>query len=144
MKLRNRFGLVALLTTISFLPACQQPVLESANCLQARDNVKRLYSIHIDGGPRPSGKKLEKLRDLVSQALYTELSAKREGKMDYLTQTTDFPKATRVGVCRDTPAGPEFDVLLIWRRSESNYEETIRVGAIKEKAWVVNTVASEK
>ncbi len=144
MKSLNTLGVVLLVTTISILTACQQPVLESANCLEARDTVKRVYSIHIDGGPRPTGKTLERLKDFISRSLYKTLSEQPEGKFDYLTQTTDFPKATRVGVCRDTQSGPEFDVLLIWRRNESNLEEIIRVGVVKEGKWVVNSVQSAK
>jgi hypothetical protein len=142
-EIQNRlsFGLlsVVLITTAVFV-SCDQPVMESGDCLQSRDTVKKLYSIHLDGGANPTGPKLEKLRRFVTVDLYKLLSSADGSGEDYLTQQTDFPKAFRAGACRDTDAGPELDVLLLWRNEESNTERTIVVNTIKQEKWVVNAV----
>ena len=129
--------LAAVLVLFSF--GCGQPVLESENCLASRDPVKRLYSLHIDGGANPKGAKLERIRGFLSEGLYKKLSANENGPADYLTQSDKFPKAFRVGTCRDVDSGTEFDVLLFWRTDEISREQKIVVSAVKEDDWVVGS-----
>ncbi|MDH3493904.1 MAG: hypothetical protein OEM82_10165 [Acidobacteriota bacterium] len=119
---------------------CAQPVLEPESCLGARDPVKRLYSLHMDSGPNPLNADLEKMRGFLSANLYRELGTKRGNSEDYLTQSREFPKAFRVGTCRDAGNGPEFDVLLFWRTEDFQKEQKIIVTAANENKWVVSSV----
>ncbi len=137
------FGFLAMIFAAFLSGSCSQPILESSNCAEARDNVKRLYSLHLDQGPNPGQEKLELLRGYLSGALFDKLSKSDGRETDYLTQYVDFPKAFRVGACRDTANGPEFEVLLFWRREEKNFEEKIFVTAVKEKNWVIQAVKKE-
>jgi len=129
--------LIALLINVC---GCGQPILESEDCTAARDQVKRLYSLHMFGGANPRGESLENLRKLLSTNLFKRLAGEKSDSEDYLTQSRVFPKAFRVGTCSETESGPEFDVLLFWRTEEINRERKIVVTALKENKWVVNSV----
>lgn len=143
MNRRKVFGtiLTLIFAVVIVGSSCSQPILESEGCVAARDSVKRLYSIHLDQGPNPSAQQLESLRDFLSGDLLKKLSVRNPKEKDYLTQHDDFPKAFRVGVCHETSAGTEFEVLLFWRRNDKNREEKIRVDMKKEDRWVANTVS---
>lgn len=138
--LRNSVIAVVLSSVSMFAYSCAQPVLEPASCLAARDPVKRLYSLHMDGGPNPKNADLDRMRGFLSADLYRQLGSRDENTGDYLTQSSEFPKAFRVGTCRDTGNGPEFDVLLFWRTQEMQKEQTIIVTAAEEDKWVVSSV----
>jgi hypothetical protein len=137
-------GIVILTVAALISASCGQPVLESEACLESRDSLRKVYSIHLDGGANPTGAGLERLRKFLSKDLFEELSKYNtkagDDVKDLMTQNKEFPRAFRAGTCRDTDAGTEFEVLLLWRDDETNTERKILVTMQKADEWLVTKV----
>ncbi|QQS41098.1 MAG: hypothetical protein IPM63_17310 [Acidobacteriota bacterium] len=120
--------------------SCSVPNLESESCVDARGELKKLYSLHFDRG-RASDEQYRRDRE----RFLTEDLAQRideNGEIDYLTQTGDFPKAFRIGKCTETGKDTlSFGVLLFWR--DVNRDEQREIEASMEKTdggWVLDKV----
>jgi hypothetical protein len=124
------------------LPNCSQPVLESAECIESRDSVKRFYSFHFGNDFKPTAESLAKRREYISSRLLTELESRANPNQDYFTQTEDYPKAFRVGKCETVDANrTKFEVLLFWRTNEQNIQREIAVETVKEEnKWLIDKV----
>jgi len=129
-----------------FLAACNQPVLESPECISSRDSVKRFYSFHLGNDMAPSAESLEKRKKFLSAKLRESLKPESETKTDYFTQTDNYPKAFRAGKCSGSSKDrASFEVLLFWRTDEKNTQREITVEAVKENdSWLIDKVSSEK
>lgn len=145
VQIRNSLIFLVLICVGISSFGCSQPILESNECIEARDPVKRFYSFHVGNEMRPSKKTLEKRSDYLSKRLKDELNAQPDTKRDYFTQTEDYPKAFRAGKC--TTKGKnrtELEILLFWRKEETNIQRMIRVEAVKENSnWLIDKVASQ-
>jgi putative lipase involved disintegration of autophagic bodies len=130
----------------AFLSGCYQPVLESAECIDSRDAVKRFYSFHFGNEMTPSKKYLEKREKFLSGELEKKIAERLTDKKDYFTQTADYPKAFRVGKCETTGKDKaKFEILLFWRNNEKNTQREIEIETIKEdNDWLIDQVTSEK
>lgn len=125
-----------------FLMSCSQPILESQQCIESRDSVKRFYSYHIGNDMKPTAENLKKREVYLSQNLQTQLAQQTGSAKDYFTQTADYPKAFRAGKCEDTGKDKtNFGILLFWRTNDINIQREIKVETIKENNnWLVNKV----
>ncbi len=134
----------ALFLCAFLLVSCNVPVLESASCTTARDELKKLYSLHFDQGPEKDEASRKLLERYVSLSLQKDID-RRKG-FDYLTQTTDFPKAFRIGECREE--GKErlrFGMLLFWKEPGRDEQKAISIEMTNEESrWVVDKVRPEK
>ncbi len=130
------------LSFFAFLVGCSQPVLESPECIESRDSVKKFYSYHFGNDMKPTAKNLEKRKRFLSEELKQNLEKKTDNKTDYFTQADQPPKAFRVGKCKDVAKEKtQFDILLFWRTEEENIEREIQVEAIKkDNKWLINQV----
>lgn len=128
-----------------FLVGCSQPVLESEQCIESRDTVKRFYSFHFGNEMKPSAENLAERKKFLSKELQENLARENDSKKDYFTQTDDYPKAFRVGSCENSASGrAKFEILLFWRRNEINIQREIKVEAVRENGkWLVDKVASK-
>ncbi len=155
MKIAERFPELSSETSLIFLIlicagitlfGCGQPILESNECIEARDPVKRFYSFHLGNEIQPSKETLEKRADFLSIRLKDELGTQSDTKRDYFTQTEDYPKAFRAGKCITKGKDrSEFEILLFWRKKETNLQRMIKVEAVKEKSeWRVDKVSSQE
>ena len=125
---------------------CSQPILESNECIEARDPVKRFYSFHFGNEMLASKENIEKRKKYLSKRLNAELNDRSDTKFDYFTQTADYPKAFRAGKC-DSTAGDrvKFEVLLFWRTNEKNSQRAIQVEMVKENSrWLIDRVESKE
>ena len=105
LVLRKRLLFTSCLLLIAYcLSACSIPNLEKPECAGARDVVKRFYSFHFGNDMRPSAENLKRRQAYLTPELFKELSAKPETKQDYFTATEDYPRAFRVGACKDASA----------------------------------------
>lgn len=143
-KIQNLIAALCIFSFI-FLVGCNQPVLESKQCIESRDTVKRFYSFHFGNEMKPSPENLAERRKFLSKELQENLARENDSKKDYFTQTDDYPKAFRVGGCENSGSnGAKFEVLLFWRRDEINTQREIKVEAVSEDGkWLVDKVASK-
>jgi hypothetical protein len=129
----------------ALLSGCYQPVLEPAECIEARVAVKRFYSFHIGNEMAPSEEYLKVRGKFLSSELEKRISAEITSKRDYFTRTEDYPKAFRAGKCKT--AGKDrtkFEILLFWRTEEENIQREIEVEAIKkDNDWLIDRVTSK-
>ncbi len=142
VKTGKMFFLGILLLASSVILSCSQPVLESSECIKARDPLKRFYSFHIGNEMTPSIENLDERKKFLSTRLIENLKQLTPTKMDYFTQTEDYPKAFRAGKCEtiDTKRA-SFKVLLFWRTNDENIQREITVESVNEgDEWLIDTV----
>ena len=122
--------------------ACSLPSLESPQCTEARDAVKRFYSLHFAGDMRPSTDALNARRVYLTEALAAELESQTETPRDYFTATDNYPKAFRVGECvAETDGRVHLDVMLLWRDDVSSDQKHIDVETVKTgDKWLIAKV----
>ena len=94
----------------------------------------------------PSAENLEKQKKYLSASLKEKLKTASGTKIDYFTQTDNYPKAFRAGKCVSSSNDKaSFEILLFWRTDEKNSQREITVEAIKEEdGWLIDKVLSEK
>ncbi len=132
-----------MLSAIAFA-GCSIPNLEAPECTQARDAVKRFYSIHFGNSMEPSPENLKLRQRFLTNELFDSLSAAPPGKADYFTATEDFPKAFRVGACEiPEPKRAVVQVLLFWRDDSRNEQKEIKVSvAGSTGTWLIDKVSN--
>lgn len=116
--------------------------LESPECTQARDTIKKFYSYHLDSLIHPDAESVREREEFLTDELKQKMP--NEAANDYFTQTMeDFPKAFRVGECQTiAPDRVAFEVLLFWKTDTRTEERRIMVGAAKEnEKWLVDKVS---
>lgn len=124
--------------------SCSVPSLETAGCVDARESVKRFYSIHFGNDMHPSLEGLEMRKSFLTPELIRELSGSIPGTAtDYFTATDDPPKAFRVGGCTlTTPETADLQIVLLWRSDTTSRQSEVHVTAIKSgEAWLINKVS---
>ena len=132
-----------LATIVLFLAAssCSVPNLETAGCDEARNEVKRFYSLHFanESNPNP-GYQAEK-SELITPNLKSALSVD-DIDGDYFTKTRDFPKAFRVGTCESLDENrTRLQVVLLWRDDTRNEQSEVTVTAARtDGKWLINSV----
>ena len=138
---KSRLFYSALITLCFCFSGCIKS-LESPECAQARDTIKKFYGYYLDSLIHPNAggvrEREEFLTDKAKQMLQTETAE------DYFTQTTqDFPKAFRVGECQTiAPDRAAFEVLFFWKTDTRSEERRIRVEAAKEnEKWLIDEVS---
>jgi len=94
----------------------------------------------------PSAENLKARERFLTTGLFTALSDSTETSKDYFTATDNYPKAFRIGACKEVSADKTIlQVVLFWRDNEVNdqkevYAETVKVG----DKWLINSVSVEK
>ena len=124
--------------------SCSVPVLESPECLEARNTVKEFYSFHFDRDMKPSAESLKQREKFLSAGLIKTLSASSgETANDYFTRTDDYPKAFRIGGCEIVAPQKKvvFGVLLFWKTDAREEQREIKVETVKENdRWLIDAV----
>ena len=122
---------------------CSVPNLETPECVAARDTVKRFYSYHFGNDMHRSPENVQARKDFLSPELFASLSASKGETNDYFTDTSNYPKAFRVGACKnDGSEHATFQVLFFWRDDTSNEQKEVRVETVRSNgAWLINKVS---
>ncbi len=144
---RNKFKIKPIVLTFcvlafGFFLSCNQPILESAECIASRDSIKKFYSFHIGNDMTPSSEYLEKRRQYLSERLAEEIAKANDSKRDYFTQSEDFPKTFRAGACKSVGEDrASFEVVLFWRKAEKNMQQEITVEVVNSgEKWLIDKV----
>ena len=121
------------------------PNLEKPECGEAREAVKQFYSFHFDNGMKPLPENLKPREKFLTGELKQNLSGRNETEADYFTQTSDYPKAFRIGKCETAaPNKTVFEILLFWKDDARSEQREIKVEAVKENNnWLINRVENK-
>ncbi len=129
-----------------FTVSCSIPNLESPECTAGRNQVKKLYSFHVGNDMKPSPENLKLREEYLTPELKQNLEKQTSGETDYFTQTSDYPKAFRIGECKVVE--PErkviLQVLLFWKDDTRTEQREINVETVKQnEIWLVNKVENK-
>ena len=136
--------LICLLLFHLCLLSCSIPNLEKPQCIEARDAVKRFYSLHFGTDMHPSRENLKAREPFLTPDLIGSLSASGETSRDYFTATENYPRAFRVGECTSgSETQATLQVLLLWRDDTSSDQKEVHVDTVKTgDAWLINKVGN--
>lgn len=126
------------------ISSCSVPNLEKPQCTEARNAVKRFYSLHVGGDMRPSQENLKAREEFLTSDLFQTLAASNETAKDYFTATDEYPKAFRVGECSSgSEDAATLQVLLLWRDDTASEQREIKVETVRlGDKWVINKVSN--
>ena len=125
------------------ISACRVPNLDSPQCADARDAVKRFYSFHFGNDMRQSAANVKAREQFLTSELTNSLSPLGETERDYFTATENYPKAFRVGSCKtESDNKATLQVLLFWRDDTKSEQREINVETVKvSDKWLISKVA---
>ena len=140
--MHNCFLLFCILHFALCISSCSLPNLESTQCSEARDAVKRFYSFHFGNDMHPSAENLKTREGFLTTDLISGLKDLQEQQQDYFTATSDYPKAFRIGSCSlDSDNKATMQVLLFWRDDTKSEQKEVKVETVKTNdKWLINKV----
>lgn len=118
------------------------PNLDQPECAESRDVVKKFYSIHFDGEMRFSKENLRaKARFLTPEFLKSIEDLRTENDL-FTSDSTDFPRAFRLGACRVIDSRKTLiEVLIFWRTTDESRQQSIMAEVIKQNdVWLINRI----
>lgn len=133
---------VCLLLTAFCQLNCSLPNLEAPECTEARNVVREFYSFHFGNDMKFSKENLELRKRFLTAALFERLNGTTQAS-DPFTNTSDLPKAFRVGECQVVEPGKraEFTVLLFWKDNERSEQRSVHAVVVKENdKWLIDDV----
>ena len=84
-----------------------------------------------------------KLREkYLTPSLLASILPKNDETDIFTTNSTDFPKAFRLGVCKVIePTKTDFEVVFFWKDDNRNEQKTIHIEAVKQTdKWLLNRI----
>jgi hypothetical protein len=143
-KIQNLL-LVFCLFSLAFFIGCvtgSMPNLDKPECTQSRDVVKKFYSIHFDGEMKFSPENLKSKEQFFTPEFLQSLQ-KQETENDIFTSdSTDFPRAFRLGSCEVIePSKTKIEVLIFWRDTTETRQQSIYTEVVNQQGkWLINKI----
>ncbi|HTK39080.1 MAG TPA: hypothetical protein VL325_11355 [Pyrinomonadaceae bacterium] len=131
-----------LVVVIGLSGSCKIPNLESQQCGDAREAVRKFYSFHYSNDIAPTAENLEARKKYLTADLFRTLSEKLPPK-DYFTDSDTAPKAFRVAACREVNADTtNLGVHLFWKPNDgTNIQKEVEVETVRQgDDWLINKV----
>ena len=124
------------------IAACSIPNFEDKSCAASRTAIREFYSFHFGNDMGFSPEHLKMRERFLSPDLVERLSDDAAGTDPFTTGTSEYPRAFRVGECREiAPDKAEFQVLLFWRDDIRNEQREIKAVAVKKNdKWLLDDV----
>lgn len=118
------------------------PNLEEPQCTEARETVKKFYSIHFDGNMLFSQENLKKQEKFLTPEFIKTLQSLQTDNDVFTTDSTDVPRAFRLGDCKVIePNKTNVEVLLLWKVEEGSRQQVIKAETVKqEDKWLINKI----
>ena len=128
-----------------FSIGCSIPNLEKPECIAVRQTVREFYSYHFGNDMKPSEENLRQREKFLTAELKQNLAVQNDSKIDYFTQTGDYPKAFRVGGCEVASSDKTiFDVVLFWKDDTRTEQREVKVETVKQnEKWLINKVENK-
>jgi hypothetical protein len=116
--------------------------LEEAECTASRIEVKKFYSFHFGNEMKFSADNLKLREKFLTPDFYKSVVSSEAENDIFTTNSLDFPKAFRLGVCKVIePTKTDFEVVLFWKDDNRNEQKTIHVEAVKQTdKWLINRI----
>ena len=135
--------LASVFLSLTWVNSCSLPNLESTSCSEARNTVRRFYSVHFANEIRPTGENAQESSSYLTERLARYLAAFPADGKDYFTQTDNFPKAFRVGSCiSETEDVATFQVMMLWRDDSRDDQSEVTVKTVRSgEKWLIDNVA---
>jgi hypothetical protein len=120
--------------------SCSVPNLESGECSEAREQLKRFYSARLGEEPVQES-------TFVTNELAAKLRERHDSGMDYFTASPTsgpLPASFRVGACSEQSYdAAAFEVRLFSKESSNVSERPIQVGMKRQdNRWLVDSVTA--
>ncbi len=130
---------------ILLLTGCSIPNLEPPACIESRTAVREFYSFHFGNDMKFSTENLKLREKFLTLELSKQMQSAQENTDPFTTGTSDFPKAFRVGECKEfSPGQTEFQVLLFWRDDTRSEQREVKVEAVKQnEKWMIDKISTE-
>lgn len=136
---------VLLWLILTFGAGCSIPNLEPAACTESRTAVREFYSFHFGNDMKFAPENLKLREKFLTPDLLKRLELSQENTDPFTTGTTDFPKAFRVGECKEiSPDRTQFQLLLFWRDDTRSEQREIKIEAAKQnEKWLVDNISTK-
>ena len=140
--MENAFRSFCILHFAFCIGSCSIPNLEPQPCIDARTPVREFYSFHFGNDMNFSQEGLSKREQFLTREFIGRLASRSDGPDLFTTGDMDFPKAFRVGECREIAANKtEFQVLLFWKDDVRTEQREINVVAVMQDGrWLIDDV----
>jgi hypothetical protein len=140
-KIQNWFYLLPFCFLL-FTFACSVPNLESPECTDSRLAVKQFYSFHFAGEMKFSGDNLKQREKFLTPEFVKSLQSAVDENDVFTTNSTDFPKAFRIGECKVIePTKTNLEIVLFWKDDNRTEQKNIHIEAVKQAdKWLLNKV----
>jgi hypothetical protein len=141
-KTENWLGVFTFAFLLFTFNACSMPNLESSECTDSRLAVKQFYSFHFANEMKFSGDNL-KQREKFLTPEFAQMLQSSAGENDvFTTNSSDFPKAFRIGECKIVEANKtNLEIVLFWRDDNRSEQKNIHVEAVKQAdKWLLNKI----
>jgi hypothetical protein len=139
----RRFFIFSLLSCVFCLLSCGSvPNLEPPECTESRGVVKEFYSYHFGNEMRFSKENLKQREKFLTPEYFKSLQDLQTDGDIFTTNSTDFPKAFRVGKCEVLePSRTHLEVLLFWKDNQRSEQKAIKAEVVKQgDKWLVNKI----
>ena len=122
--------------------SCAIPNLEKPECQQSRQTVKEFYSYHFGNEMKFSRENLRQRERFLTSELIKNLAANNSENDVFTTNSTDLPKAFRVGECTvSAPDKTNFEVVLFWKDDFTSRQQEIAVETVKQNdKWLISRI----
>jgi hypothetical protein len=126
----------------AFFIGCSIPNLEKPECREARQTVKEFYSYHFGNDMKFSRENLRQREKFLSVDFVKILQNAPPENDVFTTDSTDYPKAFRIGKCEvEATDKTVFEVLLFWKDDARSEQRAINVEVIKQNnKWLINKI----
>ncbi len=142
-KLQKLAVIFCIINFIFLIASCGSiPNLEAPECTDSRLTVREFYSYHFGSEMKFSQEKLKQLEKFITPEYFKSLQNVQTENDIFTTNSTDFPKAFRVGGCKVVdPSKTEMEVLLFWKDEKRSEQRAIHVEVVKQgDKWLVNKI----
>jgi hypothetical protein len=138
-----RIFVITVAVACVFATACSLPALESPQCTDARETVRKFYSFHFGNDIAYTVEDIEKRKPYLTD----EFAAKQTAygtTFDPFTLAEDPPRTFKLGECtfidREKVA---FRVQVYWRDDSTTVQKDLRLELVaKDGNWLINNISN--
>lgn len=147
-RFKDRFSFLCVsvpLWLVLLLTGCSVPNLEPPACNESRTAVREFYSFHFGNDMNFSQETLKQREKFLTPELLKHLELLQENADPFTTGTNDFPKAFRVGECKEISSDrTQFQLLLFWRDDTRSEQREIMIEAAKQnEKWMIDKISTK-
>lgn len=143
LKIKNWLFVFCIFNFAFLIASCGSvPNLEPPECTDSSIVLKEFYSFHFGNEMRFSQENLKLREKFLTPEFYKNLQNVQTENDVFTTNSSDFPKAFRIGKCEVvSPEKTVFEIVLFWRNDTRSEEKKIKAETVKQgDKWLINRV----